>query len=103
MIRRHFQPRGSVFKPVVIEPFDDNDRWRWYTLKIPNTRKIRRSDEHPTDGGERQKGAVYRELRKAQHLQQALLLHNLGWSGRFYLRGAAMEKSARGIWRLVRT
>ena len=104
VIRKHFTTKGSVFKPVQIEPFDDNERWLWYTLKIPNTRKVRRADEERGDDGSvRQKDPDYRELRTLQHVQQALLLHNLGWSGRFYLRGVELKESKMNRWFLART
>ena len=103
-IRKHFPIKGSVLKPVLIEPFDGNERWLWYTLKIPNSRKVRRAEEERGDDGRvLQKDPGYRELRKEQHVQQSLLLHALGWSGRFYLRGVELKESKMKRWFLAWT
>jgi hypothetical protein len=101
-IRARFYRKGSVHKPVDIRPFDGKDEWLWYTLKIPNNRKIHREEKKADGEGFNQLDSNYKPLRKEQHIQQAKLLHRLGWAGRFYLRGIELKKNELGRWRLVR-
>ena len=100
-IRNHFAANGSVFKPVEIVDYDGDNRWLWYMLKNPNSRKLRRKALAP-NGTMVWVNPSYKDLRKEQQVQQAVLLDTLGWDRRIYLRGLRLRRDRRGDWRLVR-
>ena len=97
-LRGEFRKRGSVNKPVQVDPFDGADNWCHYMIKIPNSRLLRKRD--PDTGNWAR--PTYKELKVDQQLQQALVLHEIGWAGRLYLRGVDLIEGRKG-WRLVLT
>ena len=96
-LRGRFPSKGSVSRPVQVQDFDGNDAWLQYALKTPNSRNIRRKDDQG-----RWLPSTYKTLTVGQHLQQAMVLHEIGWAGRIYLRGIDLIEGERG-WRLSLT
>ena len=96
-LRKAFPKKGSVSRPVQVEPFDGQDGWLRYALKTPNSRTIRKKDEAGL-----WLPSTYKPLTVEQHLQQALVLHEIGWAGKLYLRGFDLVEGRQG-WRLTLT
>ena len=96
-LRKAFPKKGSVSRPVQVEPFDGEDGWLRYALKTPNSRTIRKKDEAGL-----WLPSTYKPLTVEQHLQQALVLHEIGWAGKLYLRGFDLVEGRHG-WRLTLT
>ena len=96
-LRKRFASEGSVNRPVLVAAFDGKPNWLRYIFKYPNRRGIRKQD----DTG-KWKDVSYKPLTVQQLLQQALILDNMGWSDRLYLRGLELKQSAQ-VWRLVLT
>ena len=97
-LRGAFARTKVINKSVQIEPYDGADNWRHYMIKIPNSRLKRKRDKQtgkwaPSD---------YKDLTVVQQLQQAVVLHEIGWAGRLYLRGVELIEGRKG-WRLVLT
>lgn len=96
ILRGEFPRRGSVIDSVNLIPYDGHDKWCRYMFKFPNSRKIR------SRGAEgKWADSKYKPVTVQQHLQQLLILHEIGWSGRLYLRGIALIEGQSGNWRLV--
>lgn len=100
LIRQQFPSKGSVFGAVEIKPYDGSATWVWYVFKLSNSRKVRKEKE----GDGMNPGwddADYKALTVEQHLQQTMLIHELGWEGRFFMRCVELRKNSKGYWRLV--
>ena len=97
VLRGEFQKKGSINKPVEMEDYDGDVHWFLYMLKIPDNRMIRRKNEN----GKWARPAT-KSLRVQQQLQQAVVLHEIGWAGRLYLRGVELIEGRKG-WRLALT
>ena len=91
-LRGEFRTMGSVNKPVQINPFDGADNWCHYTIKVPNSRTIRKRDKQTGNWSP----SSYKDLTVEQHLQQALVLHEIGWVSRLYLRGVDLIEGRKG-------
>ena len=96
-LRGNFPSKGSVRKPVDIRSYDGSENWLRYMFKYPNRRNIRKKNEEG-----KWKASSYKNLTVSQHLQQALILHEMGWEGRLYLRGVDLVRGAHG-WQFVLT
>ena len=97
-LRGAFPKKGSISKPVQVEGFDGKANWRHYMIKIPDSRIIRKRDKE-TGNWTRSR---FKSLTVQQQLQQALILHEIGWAGRFYFKGVDLIYGGKG-WRLVLT
>lgn len=90
-----FRRSDCVNRPIQLEAFDGKDDWLRYSLRYPNNRTIRSQD----DQGLWQE-STYKRCTVEQQIRQAVLLAKMGWSGRIFLRGVALELGHSG-WRLA--
>ena len=95
ILRSKFPRKGSVHKPVDIRAYDGCAAWPRYIFKYPEKRGIRKKGENGN-----WKDVSYKALKVQQQMRQALLLHEMGWEGRLYLRGVDLIRGAHG-WQLV--
>ena len=91
LLRNSFSTTRSINRPVQVEPFDGGDSWLRYSMKTPNSRTIRKRDAAGL-----WMPSIYKPLTVDQHLQQAQVLHEIGWVGKIYMRGVGLHKDRNG-------
>ena len=91
LLRNSFSTTRSINRPVQVEPFDGGDGWLRYALKTPSSRTIRKRDAAGL-----WMPSIYKPLTVDQHLQQAQVLHEIGWVGKIYMRGVGLHKNEHG-------